>query len=71
MDSKCPTGREKRVREAGERVTKDRDAESERSVLEPFSSAEALNCLHRPRWPSVLHRRTRVHAQTPIKTQPN
>lgn len=37
------------------------DKESERSVLEPFSSAEALNCLRRPHWPSVLHTHTRTH----------
>ena len=42
----------------GERMS---DKESERSVLEPFSSAEALNCLRRPHWPSVLHTHTYTH----------
>ena len=40
------------------------DKESERSVLEPFSSAEALNCLRRPHWPSVLHTDTHTHTHT-------
>lgn len=55
--AKYSTGREKpseRGRGEGERESVIKRARG--SVLEPFSSAEALNRLHRPHWPSApLH----------------